>query len=338
MTTTSRSPLRTPLCDLLGVEHPIMQAGMGLIARGKLAAAVSEAGGVGVIGSAQLTIDELREEIRIAKRLTDKPFGVDILFARVDTEGAEVVRYTHEVEQQIEVTLAERVPILISGLGNPINVVEPAHELGITVMSVVGNSRQAVKLVSQGVDAIIGQGHEAGGHNGRVGTAALIPRLVDAVDVPVVAAGGLSDGRGLVASLAFGASGVWMGTRFIVTEEAHAHDNYKLKIAAIDEEGTVVTRAHSGKPVRLIRNGFTAEWDAKPDAIEPFPLQMLHVGQPASALGRIEGDVDRGSLPAGQGAGLISAIKPAGQVVADIVEEATVVLARLGAPAPRRSR
>lgn len=321
--------LRTRLCDLLGIDYPILQAGMGMIARGRLAAAVSEAGGLGVIGSGHLTVDELREEIALAKSLTDKPFGVDILFAKVDAAGSEVDQYTNEVEDQVQAVLDARVPVLISGLGNPLLVVGPAHELGIVVMSVVGNVRQASKLVADGVDAVIGQGHDGGGHTGRVGTSVLIPQLADALDVPVVAAGGLADGRGLVASLAMGATGVWMGTRFIATEEAYAHANYKDKIVSIDEEGTVVTRAHSGKPCRLIRNAFTDAWEARQGDIEPFPLQLLHVGKPASERARLNGEVEDGSLPAGQGSALIHEVKPAGQVVADILREASTVLADL---------
>jgi enoyl-[acyl-carrier protein] reductase II len=322
-------PLHTPLCDLLGIRYPVMQAGMGMIARGRLAAAVSEAGGLGVIGSGHLTVDELREEIAIAQKLTDKPFGVDILFAKVDTGGSEVQSYTKEVEDQVQAVLDARVPVLISGLGNPILAIEAAHELDIVVMSVVGATRHAVKLVESGVDAVIGQGHEAGGHNGPIGTVVLIPQLVDAVDVPVVAAGGLADGRGLVASLALGATGVWMGTRFIATEEAHAHENYKGKIASIDEEGTVITRAHSGKPCRLIRNAFTDEWEGRTDEIEPFPLQLLHVGKPMSEVARLEGDIEHGSAPAGQGSGLIHEVVPAREVVEDIMAGARETLARI---------
>jgi enoyl-[acyl-carrier protein] reductase II len=322
-------PLHTPLCDLLGIRYPVMQAGMGLIARGRLAAAVSQAGGLGVIGSGHLSVDELREEIAIARSLTNRPFGVDILFAKTDAGGSEVESYTKEVEDQVQAVLDCRVPVLISGLGNPILAIDAAHDLGIVVMSVVGTARHAVRLAQAGVDAVIGQGHEAGGHTGPIGTAVLIPQLVDSVEIPVVAAGGLVDGRGLVASLALGATGVWMGTRFIAAEEAHAHDNYKQRIASISEEGTVVTRAHSGKPCRLIRNGFTAEWEGRVADIEPFPLQLLHVGGPASRVARLDGDIEHGSAPAGQGSGLIHDVRPAGEIVDEIVTGAREVLHRL---------
>ncbi len=291
-------PLHTPLCDLLGIRYPVMQAGMGMIARGRLAAAVSEAGGLGVIGSGHLTVDELREEIVIAQQLTDKPFGVDILFAKVDTGGSEVQSYTKEVEDQVQAVLDARVPVLISGLGNPILAIEAAHELGIVVMSVVGTARHAVRLVESGVDAVIGQGHEAGGHTGPVGTIVLIPQLVDSVDVPVVAAGGLADGRGLAASLALGATGVWMGTRFIATEEAHAHVNYKDKIASISEEGTVITRAHSGKPCRLITQRLHAGVGGPQGRDRAVPAPA-----PARRQARVRGRPARGRRRARQRAG-----------------------------------
>lgn len=303
---------------------------MGWVARGELAAAVSEAGGLGVIGAgSNLTPDEMREQIRIVRSRTDKPFGVDILFATIQASGSEVVTYTDAVEGMIEVVLEERVPVLISGLGSPRAVVAEAHKRGIFVMSVVGAVRHAVKAVSDGVDAVIASGCDGGGHVGHIGTAVLIPAIVDAVDVPVLAGGGLADGRGLAAALAFGAQGVWMGTRFIATEEALAHENYKKKIVDITTTGTVITRAHSGKPCRLIRNDFTDAWSGREHDIEPYPLQALHVGHAASELGRRQGDTDNGVLPAGQSSGLIQEIKSAREVVADIVAEAINAIERL---------
>lgn len=322
--------LRTPICERLGITYPVFQAGMGWVARGDLAAAVSEAGGLGVIGAgSNLTADELRDEIHLVKSRTDKPFAVDILFATVRASGSEVIQYTDAVRAMVDVVLEERVPVLISGLGSPRGVVPEAHACGIFVMSVVGAVRHAVKAVSDGVDAVIASGCDGGGHVGQIGTAVLIPAIVDAVDVPVLAGGGLADGRGLAAALAFGAQGVWMGTRFIATEEALAHENYKAKIVEINEAGTVVTRAHSGKPCRLIRNEFTTSWEGREHEIEPYPLQALHVGHPASELGRRQGDTDNGVMPTGQSAGLIRQIKSAREVVNDVVAEAAQALERL---------
>lgn len=320
--------LRTPICEQLGIEYPVFQAGMGFVARSELAAAVSEAGGLGVIGAgSNLTSDEMRAEIRAVRALTDKPFGVDILFATIRTEGDAVNRYTDAVQGMIDVVLEEQVPVLISGLGSPEAVIPQAHAQGMFVMSVVGAVRHAVKAVEGGVDAVIATGCDGGGHVGSIGTAVLIPAVVDAVDVPVLAGGGLCDGRGLAAAMAFGAQGLWMGTRFIATEESFAHQNYKEKIAATDAAGTVVTRAHSGKPCRLISNQFTADWAIRESEIQGFPLQAKEVGEPASIRGRHEGDIDNGVLPAGQSCGLIHEVKPAGEIVRDVMKEARAVLA-----------
>ena len=322
--------IRTPICERLGIEHPVFQAGMGWVARADLAAAVSEAGGLGVVGAGS-TMDgeQLRAEIRRVRELTDRPFGVDILFATVRAEGERVARYTDTVQGMVEAVLEERVPVLVSGLGSPAAVVPAAHERGIYVMSVVGAVRHAEKAVADGVDAVIASGMDGGGHVGRIGTAALVPAVVDAVQVPVLAGGGLADGRGLAAALAFGAQGVWMGTRFIATAESRSHDNYKHRIAETDVAGTVVTRAHSGKPCRLIDNQFTRGWAGREAEIKPFPLQAMEIGHPASERGRIEGDVEAGVLPAGQSCGMIGDVVPAGEVVRRVVEEAALAMTRM---------
>tara|TARA_B100000029_G_scaffold257000_3_gene253810 strand:+ start:74 stop:1087 length:1014 start_codon:yes stop_codon:yes gene_type:complete len=314
------------ICSLLGIRYPILQAGMGQVAYGELAAAVSAAGGLGVIGANYLSGDDLRREINIVRERTDKPFGVDILFGRIESTDEGSHRYSRKTEELIEVSLAERVPVLVSGLGDPAAVVARAHEQGAIVMSVVGNARQARRVEASGVDAVIASGNEGGGHVGRVGTISLIPAVADAVDVPVIAGGGLADGRGLVAALALGAAGIWLGTRFIASHEAHGHIAYKDRIVEIDDDSTTVSRGHSGKPARLIRNAFTEHWDQKESEIRPFPQQLLEIGEPASIKGRLEGDIDQGVLPAGQSAAMIHQIKPAAEIVADIVAEANDVL------------
>lgn len=331
MATITKTALHTPLCDLLGIRYPICQAGMGFVARSELAAAVSEAGGLGVLAAAHCTPAELRAEIRRVRDKTDKPFGVDILFATVRGAGAEVERFTDAVRGWVEVTLEERAPVIIAGLGSPGPVTDDAHRLGITVMALCGNVKQARDHAANGVDVVIAQGHEAGGHTGRIAGLVLIPAVVDAaVPRPVLAAGGIADGRGIVAALALGAVGVWLGTRFIATPEAWGHDNYKKRIVAIDEEGTVITRAASGKPCRLIRNGFTRSWEGREAEIQPFPIQFERVGKPAALLAREKGDVDNGSAACGQSAGLIREIRPVREVIASLVAEAEEVLARLG--------
>ena len=231
----------------------------------------------------------------------------------------------------MDVTLEERVPVLIAGLGNPGPVTAEAHRLGIKVMALCGNVKQARDHAANGVDVVIAQGHEAGGHTGRIGGMVLIPAVVDAVaPFAVVAAGGVADGRGLAAALALGAVGVWMGTRFIATHEAYGHDNYKKKIVAIDEEGTVVHRGATGKPCRAIRNDFTREWEKRTAEILPFPLQAQRVGFPAAIRAREEGDIEGGHAACGQSAGLISEIVPAREVIERMMAEAEATLQRLG--------
>ncbi len=212
--------LRTSICETLGIEYPIIQAGMGFIARGELAAAVSEAGGLGVIGSASLSPDELRAEIRKVRTQTDRPFGVDILFATTRNPAADVVtgRLAHGVQAHVDVVFEEKVPVLASGLGDPGPVVDQAHDLGMTVIALVGNTKNARRVEASGVDIVVAQGYDGGGHTGRVGTLSLLPAVLDAVDVPVLAAGGIGDGRGIAAVLAMGGVGVWMGTRFVASE------------------------------------------------------------------------------------------------------------------------
>ena len=324
------SLLRTPLCDLLGIRYPICQAGMGWVARSELAAAVSEAGGLGVIAAAHGSPADLRAEIRRVRDRTDRPFGVDILFATTRGSGDEVDRFTDDVKGWIDVTLDERVPIVIAGLGNPGPVTAQAHAIGSKVMALCGNVKQARDHAASGVDVVIAQGHEAGGHTGRIGGLVLVPAVVDAVAPrPVLAAGGIADGRGLVAALALGAAGIWIGTRFIATPEAFGHANYKNRIVAIDEEGTVITRAASGKPCRVIRNSFTWEWEKRQDEIQPFPVQFERVGKPLAVRAREQGDIEHGSAACGQSAGLIREIMPVRDVIARLVDEAEAVLAHL---------
>jgi len=210
-------------------------------------------------------------------------------------------------------------------------VIPAARERGIYVMSVVGAVRHAIKAVADGVDAVIASGMDGGGHVGSIGTAALVPAVVDAVKVPVIAGGGLADGRGLAAALAFGAQGVWMGTRFIATPESRSHQNFKRKIVDTEVAGTTVTRAHSGKPCRLIANDFTRSWIGREKEIKPFPLQALEVGHAASEVGRLEGDVENGVLPTGQSCGLIADVVPAGEVVRRVVDEALTAMKRMRA-------
>jgi enoyl-[acyl-carrier protein] reductase II len=329
--------LRTPLCELLEIEVPIVQAGMGYVARGELAAAVSTAGGLGVIGAASLNAEGLRAEIRKVKDLTDRPFGVDILFATVGRPQRDdaTVAFTRGVQEQIDVVFEEGVPVLASGLGNPGAVVPTAHELGMKVLALVGNARNAERVAASGVDVVVAQGYDGGGHTGRVGTLALVPRVLDVVDVPVVAAGGIADGRGIAAALALGAVGVWLGTRFVASEEAYAHIAYKNRIVDIDEEGTTRTRCFSGKPCRVIKNDTTQAWEAREleEKIQPFPRQFGVVqewlGEDPYIAARRQGKTDVGAMAAGQSSGLIREVAPAGEILRRLVDETDSALSRL---------
>src|SRR5713101_4211223 len=317
-----------PLCRRLNIRYAVFQAGVGCVAHAELGAAVSNAVGMGCIGAGTLSANELRKQIRLCRSMTDRPFAVDILFAEVKADPTEgdVVRYSSNVERVIDVTFEETIPVIVSGLGNPAGIIGRAHNEGVVVMSLCGNVRQARKLEASGVDVIIAQGHEAGGHTGRVGTMALVPQIADAVRVPILAAGGIADGRGLIAALALGAEGIWMGSRFVASVEAFAHVNYKNKIVEIDEEGTTITRCHSGKPCRLIRNRFTDSWVGRESEILPFPLQSMRVGFKLAEKARYEGEVEEGGLACGQSAGMIDSIKSAGQIVQDVMAEAAQTL------------
>ncbi len=330
--------LHTPLCDLLGISLPIVQAGMGYVARAELAAAVSAAGALGMIGSASLTAAQLRDEIHELRDLTDRPFGVDVLFATVGRPQASdaAARFTREVEQQLEVVFTENVPVLASGLGDPGPIVAQAHAQGMVVMALVGNTRNAVRVAQSGVDVIVAQGYDGGGHTGRVGTLSLLPAVLDAVDVPVMAAGGIGDGRGLAAVIAMGGVGAWLGTRFVASREAFGHDAYKQRFVEIDDEGTTITRCFSGKPCRVVRNQTTEAWE-NPELvakIRPFPQQFRVVadwlGADPYTAGRYEGKTDVGALAAGQSAAVIDAVLPAAEIVRALEAEASRALERIG--------
>jgi len=310
---------RTALTEMLGIEYPIIQAGMGGVAMAELTAAVSNAGGLGVIGGAMLTADGLREEIRKVKGMTDKPFAVDLLLA----EGMP------GLAEQIEAVYAEGVPVFASGLGNPAPYVAEMHRRDMKVIAVVGNVKNARRCAEGGADIIVAQGHEGGGHTGRIATLALVPQAVDAVKpLPVVAAGGIADGRGLVAALALGACGIWVGTRFVATHEAFGHLNYKNKIVEGNEEGTVVSKAFTGKPCRVIRNKYADDWLGREDEIKPFPFQLMVDGYKLdAAIGR--GDTEIGFMPAGQISGLIHGLDTAEDVVRAFIAEADEVLAQM---------
>jgi enoyl-[acyl-carrier protein] reductase II len=322
--------VRTAITDLFEIRHPVMLAGMGGVSYHRLVAAVSEAGGIGTFGASTMREGELAREIAELRRLTDAPFGVDLLTA-----------LPGHMEAGVRDLVAGGARIFVAGLGVPREVIDELHHHGVLVGSMCGKVRHAVAAVQSGCDFVVAQGTEAGGHTGTVATMALVPQVVDAVGerVPVVAAGGIFDGRGLAAALVLGAAGVWVGTRFIATPEARAVDGYKDALVGAAEDGTVVTRAYTGKTCRTIRNDWTAHHERHPDEVRPFPEQVLvstragvnHLGWPDGT----PVDPAREFYPAGQGVGAIHDLVPAGELVRRIVHEAERALAALGVPARR---
>ncbi len=318
---------RTRLTDVLQIEHPVMLAGMGGVSYHRLVAAVSEAGGFGCLGAGAMSSEQMVEEIRATQALTDKPFGVDLLTALPD-------QMLHNVELMIQ----ERVPVFVAALGVPREVIDLCHRNNVLVVNMCGKVRHAVAAVEAGCDLVVAQGTEAGGHTGTVATMPLVPQIVDAVGdrVPVVAAGGIFDGRGLAAALMLGADGVWVGTRFIATPEARSAPGYKDTLLTTGEDGTVVSRAFSGKPMRVVRNHTTQHYDEHPEELRPFPEQLvvastggfLHLPEGDGAQGV---DPDRECYPAGQGVGAIDELVPAGELVGRFVEEAERALTHVGA-------
>jgi len=316
--------MRTRLTELLEIEHPVMLAGMGGVSYSALVAAVSEAGGIGTFGASTMRPGQLVEEIATVKRLTSKPFGVDLLTA-----------FEGQVESGIQAVIDGGARIFVAGLGVPREVIDRLHANNILVGSMCGKVRHAIAAAASGCDFVVAQGTEAGGHTGLVATMALVPMVVDAVgaQVPVVAAGGLFDGRGLAAALALGADGVWIGTRFIATPEAQAVNGYKDALLASAEDGTVISKSYTGKTCRVVRNEWTNHFESNPDELQPFPQQAFvsakagvnHLGYPSGT----SVEISKEFMPAGQGVGAINELIPAGDIVRSMVIEAEAAIERL---------
>jgi len=315
--------IRTPICDMLGIDYPILLAGMGGVSYAELCAAVSNAGAFGTLGMAGRSHHEIGEEIRKVRDLTDKPFGVDLLAAVPES-----------LERTADLIIEGGAKAFISGLGvPPPHLVRKFHDAGLRVMNVSGTVRHARAAEAGGLDAVVAQGTEAGGHTGKVAGLALIPQVVDAVKIPVIAAGSIVDGRGLAAALALGAQGVWVGTRFIASAEAHAGALYKQVILDAGDEDTIVTRCYSGKTMRVFKNDYVADWERRSSDIQPFPQQAM-VSQQAGVMGGIGGQIEgldrnRSAFAMGQGAGAVQAVATAGEIVRDMVGQAEEVIARL---------
>ena len=317
--------MRTRLTEMLDIEHPVMLAGMGGVSYAPLVTAVSEAGGFGCLGASTMSPERMVAEIAAVRQATDKPFGVDLLTAMPGS-------LVGQVEQLIE----GGASVFVAGLGVPAEVVELCHRHDVLVVNMCGKVDHARRALDAGCDLVVAQGTEAGGHTGLVATMPLVPQIVDAVGarIPVVAAGGIFDGRGLAAALALGADGVWIGTRFIATPEAHGVTGYKDALIRTQEDGTTISRAFSGKTMRVVRNQYTTFFEENPGELSAFPAQLgrsmndgaFHLGGGEDTPGV---DPERECYPTGQGVGAIQTLIPAASLVTQIVDQAEQVLGAL---------
>jgi putative enoyl-(acyl-carrier-protein) reductase II len=305
------------ITELLGIKYPVVQGGMAWVAEYRLASAVSNGGGLGIIASGSADANFVREQIKSARELTDKPFGVNIMLLNPF------------VDDLMQLMIDEKVSVVTTGAGNPGKYVEQLKEAGIIVIPVVASSGLAKRMERTGADAVIAEGSEAGGHIGEITTMNLVPQVVDAVTIPVIAAGGIADGRGAAAAFMLGAKGVQVGTRFVVASEAVVAQPYKDRVIAASDIDTVVTGRFTGHPVRVLRNKLTREMLAKEKediSLEEFETMMS--GTLRKAV--VEGDSDYGSLMAGQSAGLVKKEQPAAEIIQDIMKEMKEVYASLG--------
>ena len=304
--------LETEICRLLGIEYPVIQGGMAWVATAELAGAVSKAGGLGIIGAGNAPPEVVREEIRKIKVITDRPFGVNVYYL------------SPYVEEIIQVIIEEKVPVVTTGAGNPGKHIPQLKKVGTKVIPVVSSALLARRLQRSGADAFIAEGMECGGHVGDITTMVLVPQVVDAVGVPVIAAGGIYGGKGLVASLALGACGIQLGTRFICAEECTAHENYKQVIINAKDRDTVLTGYH-GHYVRVLKNRLTKEYESLiKRGASALELERLGMGRLRAAA--VDGDVAMGSVMAGQVAGLVKKIQPAAEIIEEIMSEAAEIL------------
>lgn len=305
--------MKTKVTELLQIEYPIIQGGMAWVAEHHLAAAVSEAGGFGLIGAASAPPEIVREEIRKAKELTDKPFGVNIMLLNPNAD------------EVAKIVVEEGIQAVTTGAGNPEKYMPMWKEAGVKVIPVVASVAMAKRMERYGADAVVAEGMEAGGHIGNQTTMALIPQIVDAVNISVIAAGGIGDGRGVAASFMLGAEGVQMGTRFVVADESIVHDNYKDRIVKAKDIDSVVTGQSTGHPVRCLRNQMTKEYIKKEQEGVPFEeLERMTLGSLRKAV--MDGDILNGTVMAGQIAGLVSKRQSCKEILQEIMTEAEKLL------------
>lgn len=308
--------INSRLCSMLQIEYPIIQGGMAWVADSTLAAAVSNGGGLGIIAGANAPIEYLRKEIRRAKELTDKPFGVNIMLL------------SSNAEELAKLVCEEGVKVVTTGAGNPGKYIERWKSCDIKVIPVVASVALGKRMERAGADAVIAEGCEAGGHIGELTTMALVPQVKDALDIPVIAAGGIGDGRGVIAAFALGAEGVQLGTRFLVAKECRIHENYKNRVLKAKDIDTVVTGRPTGHPIRVIKNKLARNY-INLDKQGASLKQYEELGKGALAKAVVEGDSDYGSLMAGQIAGLISKQQTAEEIIKEMMTETRIVLERL---------
>ncbi len=294
--------------ELLGIKHPVFQGGMANIANGAFAAAVSEAGALGIIGAGGMSADDLAEQIRICRERTQKPFGVNIMLMNP------------EADKMAELVAKEKVAVLTTGAGNPGKYMKMWNEAGIKVFPVVSGAALAKRLADEGAYGVIAEGCESGGHIGELTTMALVPQVVDAVDIPVIAAGGIASGRQLAAAFALGAVGVQAGTVFLASCECPIHDNYKEAVVKARDSSTTVTGRNAGAPVRVIKNAMAREYlKREKEGADLMELERFTLGSLRRAVK--DGDTKTGSVMAGQVAGMVKEIRPVAQILEDLMKE-----------------
>ena len=304
--------MKTRICELLGIEYPVIQGGMAWVATAELAGAVSEAGGLGIIAAGGAPAEVVKEEIKKAREITKKPFGVNVML---------MSPYADDVMNML---LEEKPAVVITGAGNPGKYIKPLKEAGIKVIPVVASVALAKKMEKSGADAVIAEGTEAGGHIGELTTMVLVPQVSDAVEIPVVAAGGIADGRGTVAAFALGAEGIQVGTKFICAEECIAHENYKQAVIKARDRDAVVTGRSTGAPVRALKNKLTKEYERlEKEGATMEEIEALGVGGLRRAF--LEGDTEMGSLMAGQSAAMVTEIKTCKEIILELVSGVSVL-------------
>lgn len=307
--------MKTRITDLIGIEYPIFQGGMAWIAESTLASAVSNAGGLGIIAGGSAPIDYLRDQIRKTKELTDKPFGVNIMLM------------SPNAEELAKLVIEENVPVVTTGAGNPGKFMEAWKAAGIKVIPVVPSVALAKRMERAGADAVVAEGTESGGHIGQNTTMCLVPQVVDAVEIPVIAAGGIADGRGVAASFMLGAEGVQVGTRFLASEECQIHENYKNAVIAAKDTDNAITGFYSGSPCRCIKSKYTKKLqEMEKNAAPPEDFEALTVGSLRKAV--VDGNTDEGSMLCGLIAGMVNEVKPAAVIIKEMMEQAEKLLGK----------